>query len=82
MLIDDWDKDCKLPAVFLKAWGDRYEFRAETKGSSLTIRPKAIVVTSNWSIRDCFPERQDYEAIERRFRVIHGAPNPRDIEIL
>lgn len=52
----------------IKIWSDHYPFKAETKGSQMLIRPKRIVVTSNYSIRECYPEPQDYEPLERRFK--------------
>jgi len=56
----------------LKVWGDHYPFTCEGKGYSLgKIRPRKIIVTSNWSIRELFPEPQDYEPLERRFKVHH-----------
>lgn len=54
----------------LKIWADKYPFNAETKGGVLFIRPKKIVVTSNYSIADLF--RNDSvlaAAIERRFEI-------------
>ncbi len=55
----------------MKVWGDHYPFAAEGKGYSMKIRPKRILVTSNWTIREIYEDRQDYEAIERRFKVHH-----------
>lgn len=69
VIIDDWEIDCKLDH-HLKIWADRYDFIGETKGGSLRIRPKHIVVTSNYTINDCFIERSLNEAISRRFKVI------------
>lgn len=69
VIIDDYELDCKLDH-HLKIWSDRYDFIAETKGGSLRIRPKHIVVTSNYSINDCFLERSANEAIKRRFKLI------------
>ena len=37
----------------------------------MLIRPTRVVITSNYSIRECYPEPQDYEPLERRFKVIH-----------
>lgn len=54
---------------FMKMWADRYAFRAETKGGSMMINPTRIIVTSNYSIDECFDTR-DREAIKRRFRII------------
>ena len=61
---DTWPK---LPQ--LKVWADHYPFIAETKGSSLTIRPERIIVTANYTPEQCFARREDVEAILRRFRV-------------
>ena len=62
---DTWDV---LPQ--LKVWADHYPFIAETKGSSLTIRPENIVVTSNYTPEQCFARREDVIAIRRRFSVL------------
>jgi len=57
----------------MKIWCDRYPFKASQKGSQLFIRPKRIVVTSNYSIREVFGEDQDIDPLLRRFEgnVIH-----------
>lgn len=69
VLIDDWDPRQECLTQKLKQWADRYPFPAETKGSSMTIRPKKIIVTSNYSIEECFTLSQDIDAIRRRFKV-------------
>lgn len=69
VLLDDWDPRQNVLTQKLKIWADRYPFRAETKGSSMTIRPKRIIITSNYDIDDCFENPQDVEAIRRRFKV-------------
>lgn len=38
----------------IKQWCDHYPFKANQKGSQLLIRPEKIIVTSNYSIRECF----------------------------
>lgn len=53
---------------FMKIWSDRYKFRAEVKGGSIVIRPRKIVITSNYSIDECI-SGVDAEAIKRRFKV-------------
>lgn len=40
------------------------------KGSSITIRPDLIIVTSNYSIEECFPAYEDMLAIKRRFKEV------------
>lgn len=71
VLLDDWDPKQEILVQKLKIWADRYPFRAETKGSSMMIRPKMIIVTSNYSINDCFKFNEDVAAIRSRFKVMH-----------
>ena len=69
VLLDDWDPKHEVLVSYLKQWSDRYPFRAETKGSSMMARPEKVIVTSNYSIDECFQNPQDIEAIKRRFKV-------------
>lgn len=58
-------------AHYLKIWADRYPFSPEVKGSTLKkIRPRKIIVLSNYSIEECFPECQDALPLRRRFKVV------------
>ena len=43
----------------LKRWADRYPFPAEKKGTTVTINPKHIYVTSNFTLDECFPYDND-----------------------
>lgn len=62
----------KYLAHHIKIWGDRYPFSAEIKGGTLRrIRPKKVIVLSNYTIDECFPMSQDAEPIKRRFKVKH-----------
>ncbi len=71
ILIDDLGPDAaKWIAGLLKRWSDRYSFPAEVKGTTIQIRPKKIIVTSQWTI-DCLFFGEDCEAIARRFTEIH-----------
>jgi len=69
VIIDDWELDHKVLGHHLKIWGDRYSFLAETKGGALHIRPKRIIVTSNYCLESVFEDRMMCEAIARRFTV-------------
>lgn len=71
VLIEDMDKSHSYQAYYLKIWADKYAFPVEIKNGADLIRPKVIIVTSNYSIRECFPAKEDYEPLERRFKVIH-----------
>lgn len=68
VLIEDLDPDVAQKLVHhIKLWADRYAFRAEVKGNSISIDPRFhFIVTSNYSIGECF-KGVDGEAISRRF---------------
>jgi hypothetical protein len=66
----------KIGGGHMKRWADHYCFSVEVKGSQITIRPKRIIVTSNYSIRECYPLEQDYLPLERRFTVHHYSASP------
>ena len=73
VVIEEVDpKKCEHMAYFFKRWCDRYPFRAEIKNGHLNnIRPQKIIITSNYTIKECFPNQQDYEPLLRRFKVTH-----------
>lgn len=52
---------------FLKMWADYSPFTAQVKGSSMFIRPKIVVVTSNYSIDEMGWDKVTTQAIRRRF---------------
>lgn len=74
VLIDDWSPDHAMLVNHLKHWADRYPFAAEIKGSMMQIRPKKIIITSNYPIEACFEREEDQAALRRRFKVtrFHG----------
>lgn len=56
----------------LKRWAEHQPFPAEDKyGSFVTIRPKHIVVTSNYTPNQIWPSMEEREPILRRFKVVN-----------
>jgi len=73
--IEEWSPKNECTASNLKIWADRYPFTGEIKGGSLQrIRPKKIIVLSNYSIEQCFTAEEDILPLKRRFKVIRFEP--------
>lgn len=71
VVIDEWSPSHECLASHLKQWADHHPFCAETKGSSMCIRPRKIIVTSNYSMEQCFSREEDLEPLRRRFKITH-----------
>lgn len=71
VLIEDIDpRQCEYLAHHMKVWADRYSFGGEVKNGRMQINPLYnLVVTSQYSIEECFPGR-DNEAVRRRFDTL------------
>ncbi len=68
IVLDDFAPEHgKFLGYFLKIWADHYVFNAEVKGGMLRIRPKCILVTSQYTLESCFEEHQTVLALSRRF---------------
>jgi hypothetical protein len=68
VIIDDLDIKHDVLGHHLKIWGDHYPFMAEVKGDALKIRPKKIIVTSNYSPEAIWQDNQTLLPILRRFK--------------
>lgn len=72
VLLDDLDHfHAPQMGSALKRYADHYPFRAEVKNSSMLIRPKLIVVTSQHTIEELWPDVELQTALLRRFKVTH-----------
>jgi len=69
VLLDDFQKDWKEKAC-LKNWADHYPFNAEVKGGVMRIRPRVMVVTSNYLIDEAGFQPDDIRPMQRRFTQI------------
>ncbi len=71
ILLDDFGpKQCRYLGWYMKRWADLFSFPMETKGGGTQIRPKHIIVTSQYTIEQCFEDEFERIAIENRFTVI------------
>jgi len=71
VIIDEYEPEhSKYLTSFMKKWVDKWKFSAEYKGGRSVIRPKMVIVTSNYSMEECFTG-VNLAAIKRRFKVVH-----------
>lgn len=78
VIIDDFDKYQVSQGGDLKRWLDRYPFQAEAKGSQMMIRPKVIIITSNYHPTEIWEDPITIQAIERRctIELFGDSPGP------
>lgn len=70
VLIEEVCPDDKWLGSFLKVWSDHYPFIAEVKGRDMMIRPKRIIVTSNYPIHECWDDYGIRDPLIRRFKEL------------
>ena len=70
VIVDDVDKFDVALGGKLKHWADFAPFIAEVKGGSRKIRPRLVIVTSQYTIGDIWQDRETVEALGRRFRLV------------
>ena len=72
VVIDEFAKDFPHDIKrLIKVWGDRLPFTAESKGVSHKIRPRLVIITSNWSIDQVFSDAIDIAAMKKRYFTVH-----------
>lgn len=70
LLEDLGDSQAVQMQYYLKIWADRYVWRGEIKGRSKLIRPRRLIVTSNYHIMELGLDARTTAALLRRFRMI------------
>jgi len=71
VIIDDFDKYQVKQGGDLKRWLDHYPFQAPVKGGYQLIRPKKIIITSNYHPNEIWDDNQTLEPLLRRLHVLH-----------
>jgi len=70
VIIDDFDKFQVKQGGDMKRWLDRYAFQAQFKGGYLFIRPRKIIVTSQYRPSEIWDDEKTVDAITRRVFIL------------
>lgn len=71
VIINDFGLEHKVLGHHMKLWGEHRGFIGETKGGAINIRPKRIIVTSQYSIDQVFEDKETCDAMKRRYKTLH-----------
>lgn len=71
VIVDDMDPYHKSLAREFKVWAQHQPFAAPIKGSQDCIRPKKIIVTSNYSINQVWDDATTRAAMHRRYKELY-----------
>lgn len=69
VIIEEWSPYDREYTQLLKIWSDIYPFNAEVKNGMIKIRPKRFIITSNYSLEECFGG-VDCDSIRSRFQLV------------
>lgn len=70
VIVDDLDKHHECLGHHIKRWTDKFGFPAEQKGRTIMIRPKYVIITSNYSPEEIFKDPVMAAAIVRRCSIL------------
>lgn len=70
VIINDFGKEHSVLGHHMKLWGEHRPFQAEVKGGQILIRPKRVIVTSQYTIDDIWEDEETRSAIRRRYKAI------------
>lgn len=76
VVIDDFDKFQLSMGGDMKRWLDRYPYQAPFKGGYQMIRPKKIIVTSNYHPDQIWDDEITRKAIGRRVKIVRFGEEP------
>lgn len=80
VVIDDLDDTHEYMGYELKKLADAYCYLVEVKNSSMYIRPRQCIVTSQYTIREIWSnDQKTCEALERRFKEVEVTKENRDL---